>query len=255
MKEEVVRLLQSALVTLLLGAGFLSQPSPAYRVEREPVADGAELVTVFGRLYDPASGSQDLDVPLLSVLRDSLGDSDPANDRLRQSLDTDQHTAHAVAARRLRAFVWIFSRWKQEPRQSGSVAHSGLGLALPKRVQQFVQRRAAGAGIRSAGRGHSIHHAHLSRTIRAIITSCRYSRLSPLWTIWSAIPASLSILPDSQLREIYSRLSLSTRAFGGLVREQQLSKYYDKETSQLPRDARPQLGVASPARRTQRPDF
>ncbi len=75
-------MLQSALVTLLVGAGFLSQPYPAYRVEREPVADGAELVTVFGRLYDPASGSQDLDVPLLSVLRDSLGDSDPANDRL-----------------------------------------------------------------------------------------------------------------------------------------------------------------------------
>ena len=46
-------------------------------------------------------------------------------------------------------------------------------------------------------------------------------------------PASLSVLPDSQLREIYSRLSLSTHAFGGLVREQQLSKYYDKQTSQL----------------------
>ena len=33
LKEEVVRLLQSALVTLLLGAGFLSQPPPSYRVE------------------------------------------------------------------------------------------------------------------------------------------------------------------------------------------------------------------------------
>jgi hypothetical protein len=77
-------LLQSALVTLLLGAGFLSQRPPSYRVEREPVADGAELVTIFGRLHNPASGSQDLDVPLVSVLRDSLGDSDPANDRLRK---------------------------------------------------------------------------------------------------------------------------------------------------------------------------
>ncbi len=40
------------------------------------------------------------------------------------------------------------------------------------------------------------------------------------------------MLPDSQFKQIYSRLSLSTRAFGGLVREQQLAKYYDKKTSQ-----------------------
>src|SRR5580698_8699850 len=84
LKEEVVRLLQSALVTLIIGAGFLSQPPPSYRVESAPAADGSELVTVFGRLHNPASGSQDLDVPLLTVLRDSLGDSDPANDRLRK---------------------------------------------------------------------------------------------------------------------------------------------------------------------------
>ena len=44
---------------------------------------------------------------------------------------------------------------------------------------------------------------------------------------------SISVLPDSQFREIYARLSLSTHAFGGLVREQQLSKYYDKQTSQI----------------------
>jgi hypothetical protein len=40
-----------------------------------------------------------------------------------------------------------------------------------------------------------------------------------------------SVLPDIQLREIYSRLSLSTRTFGGLVSERNLSRYYDKETS------------------------
>ena len=109
-------MLQSALVTLLIGAGFLSQPSPSYRVEREPVADGAELITVFGRLHDPASSAQDLDVPLLAVLRDSLGDSDPANDRLRYVWILTSTRPTAVAARRLRAFLWIFPRWKQTPR-------------------------------------------------------------------------------------------------------------------------------------------
>jgi hypothetical protein len=83
--------LQSALVTVLVGAGILNQPAPPYRVERQPVAGGAELITVFGRL--PGSGpngtgeshavSETSDVPLLAVLRDSLGDNDPSNDRLR----------------------------------------------------------------------------------------------------------------------------------------------------------------------------
>ena len=97
-------MLQSALVTLLFGAGFLSQPTPSYRVEREPVADGAELITVFGRLHDPASGSQDLDVPLLTVLRDSLGDGDPSNDRLR--------------------YVWILTSTRPTPWQRAASALS-----------------------------------------------------------------------------------------------------------------------------------
>jgi hypothetical protein len=39
------------------------------------------------------------------------------------------------------------------------------------------------------------------------------------------------VLPDADLRELYSRLSLSDRTLGGLVRENKLSKFYDLETS------------------------
>jgi hypothetical protein len=224
--------LQSALVTLLFGAGFLSQPTPSYRVEREPVADGAELITVFGRLHDPASGSQDLDVPLLTVLRDSLGDSDPSNDRLR--------------------YVWILTSTRPTPWQraasalsfgffrAGSRHHANevpsptLDLASPSRSVygnlfgdglQALEFDPLGAAIRST-----------TRTYRG--NSSDYSKLQVFQAIsildnLERDPDSLSVLPDSQLREIYSRLSLSTHAFGGLVREQQLSKYYDKQTSQI----------------------
>ena len=225
-------MLQSALVTLLFGAGFLSQPTPSYRVEREPVADGAELITVFGRLHDPASGSQDLDVPLLTVLRDSLGDSDPSNDRLR--------------------YVWILTSTRPTPWQraasalsfgffrAGSRHHATgvpsptLDLASPSRSVygnlfgdglQALEFDPLGAAIRST-----------TRTYRG--NSSDYSKLQVFQAIsildnLERDPDSLSVLPDSELREIYSRLSLSTHAFGGLVREQQLSKYYDKQTSQI----------------------
>lgn len=61
-----------------------SAPSAQFRVERMPVAGGAELLTIFGRLDGMRSGSLPApEVPLVSVARDTLGDNDPENDRLR----------------------------------------------------------------------------------------------------------------------------------------------------------------------------
>jgi hypothetical protein len=61
-------------------------PSPitefgTVRVESRPVPGGGELYTYFGN--ESASGSS-RDIPFLSILRDTLGDSDPTNDRLRE---------------------------------------------------------------------------------------------------------------------------------------------------------------------------
>ncbi len=224
-------MLQSALVTLLCGAGFLSQPPPSYRVELEPVADGAELVTVFARLHDPASGSQDLDVPVLTVLRDSLGDGDPANDRLRYVwiLTSARPTPWQRAASALSfGFFRAGSR-----RHANRVPSPALDLASPSRSVygnllgdglQALEFDPLGAAIRSTTRtyrGNSSDYSKL-QVFQALSTLDNLER----------DPASFSVLPDSQLREIYSRLSLSTHAFGGLVREQQLSKYYDRQTSQ-----------------------
>jgi len=55
-----------------------------FRIERLPVTGGAELLTIFGRLDGmPTGGRPAPEVPLVSVLRDTLSDDDPENDRLR----------------------------------------------------------------------------------------------------------------------------------------------------------------------------
>ena len=224
-------MLQSALVTLIIGAGFLSQPSPSYRLEREPAADGAELITVFGRLHDPASSTQDLDVPLLAVLRDSLGDSDPANARLRSVwiLTSTRPTAWQRAASAL-----SFGYFRAGSRSHANrVPSPALDLAAPYRSVysnlfsdglQALEFDPLGAAIRSTTRtyrGNSSDYSKL-QAFQALATLDNLDR----------DPASVSLLPDSQFKQIYSRLSLSTRAFGGLLREQKLAKYYDKKTSQ-----------------------
>src|SRR4051794_8144856 len=55
--------------------------SPGLRTETTTVPGGAELITYFQQVRTSAESSE---FPLIAVLKDTLGDSDPSNDRLRQ---------------------------------------------------------------------------------------------------------------------------------------------------------------------------
>ena len=61
--------------------------SPAdgdFRVEKVAVAGGAEIVTVLARKKaDDNTQGPIVDLPMISILRDTLGDERPENDRLR----------------------------------------------------------------------------------------------------------------------------------------------------------------------------
>jgi hypothetical protein len=226
-------LLESALVCFVLGAGILSPPVPEYRSESQPVAGGAELVTVFARLNAAApADSPDLDIPLLAVLRDSLGDDDPDNDRLRSVwiLTSTRPTLWQRTASAL-SFGYFRARSK---RHAGRAPSPAIDLAAPSKSVysdllgdslQALELDPLGMAVRST-----------TRTYRT--NADDYSKLQvfqALGALDNLAPESggQSALTETQLHEIYSRLSLSTRTFGGLVREQYLSSYYDKETSQL----------------------
>jgi hypothetical protein len=60
--------------------------APRFRVERRPVAGGAELITIWGRVVgtEPVRETQSEELPLVTVLRDTLGDEIKENDILRQ---------------------------------------------------------------------------------------------------------------------------------------------------------------------------
>ena len=55
-----------------------------FRVEKFRVAGGSEIITIFANLKNPGDAANTTnEVPLVSVLRDTLGDEIPENDRLR----------------------------------------------------------------------------------------------------------------------------------------------------------------------------
>ncbi|HJP91032.1 MAG TPA: hypothetical protein VJ875_03700, partial [Pyrinomonadaceae bacterium] len=52
-------------------------------MERIQVPGGAELITVHAKLAGLESNENDKWIPLVSILRDTLGDDNPENNRLR----------------------------------------------------------------------------------------------------------------------------------------------------------------------------
>jgi hypothetical protein len=224
-------LLESALISVVLGAGLLSNPGPAYHAQAQPVAGGAELVTVYAKIDDRAPGTPHLDVPVLAVLRDSLGDHDAENDRLRSVwiLTSTRPTFWQRAASALSfGYFRVGNR-----RHSDGIPSPTLDLAAPgKSVYsnllgdslQALELDPLGAAIRST-----------TRTYRG--NSADYNKLQVFQALanldnLALQPGSRRVLPDGEFDELYARLSLSTRTFGGLVRKQNLVRYYEKQTSQ-----------------------
>jgi len=65
-------------------ADAAARSSQQFRLERMQLSGGAELLTIFARLDGVNSaGDNNAEVPLISVVRDTLSDSNSENDRLR----------------------------------------------------------------------------------------------------------------------------------------------------------------------------
>ncbi|MEJ7709562.1 MAG: hypothetical protein WKF84_06815 [Pyrinomonadaceae bacterium] len=88
----VIALVAQTLSPLALLAQQQQQPLPpgepaanALRLEQVPVANGAELLTIWERLGDEDEKRLGTarEIPVVSVLRDTLGDEVPENDILR----------------------------------------------------------------------------------------------------------------------------------------------------------------------------
>ena len=93
------------------------------RFEIVPVDDGAELLTLFFTAHPDSGRDEDDDVPLISVLRDTLGSSDPDVHRLRY-LWVHTYAAPGIKQRLAAATPFAYSRF-------GNTATSNRGIPSP----------------------------------------------------------------------------------------------------------------------------
>src|ERR1041384_7375714 len=135
-----------------------SPTTPTFRVEKLSVTGGSELLTIFGRV-DGLRHSNSPEVPLVSVLRDTLGDNNPENDRLRYIwvLTSARPTLLQHAAAFIPFFYWRPDLGKNMNRKPAAVLDMGntskvVWNSLAQAAVQAAAIDSNGALIRSTTR-------------------------------------------------------------------------------------------------------
>jgi hypothetical protein len=211
-------------VLLTCSLPFLSLAgSPDLRLERTPVSGGAELLTVFGSL-SADSASTGL-VPLISVLRDTLGDQDPDNDRLRYiwilTSAKPNILRHAAAA--LPFFYWQPNLGKGADSRPSPVIDMGntrrnVWADVAERIVQVSALDSFGSVLRTSSRRYRENIGD-ERRVRLIEGMAVLSELEN-------VPEVKTLLSDPELLEIEARLTLAGQPLGGLVNAKKLPKAY-----------------------------
>jgi hypothetical protein len=201
--------------------------TPEFRIERLPVDSGAELLTVFGRVPQSAPG-QIAEIPLLAVLRDTLGDQDPENDRLRYVwvLTSSRPTLLQRAMGSLPFFYWRTHVTHAADKRPEPVLDLGAPArpvltSLAGSTTQVLALDPEGALIRSSTRSYrnnlqDSHRLHLLEGLTVI------SGLEDR-------PDGTAVFSQEELVEIETRLMLAGHTLGGFVSASRLDSAYAKE--------------------------
>ena len=192
-----------------------------------PVSGGAELLTVLVPALDDGE-----EVPLVSVLRDTLGDQDPQNDRLRSVWVLT--TANPSVLQRMKATVPFFYWRSSSNKKTSSVARplldmsnasSSVWSSVAQSLTQVVALDSTAPMIRASSR----------RYLTNVVNRRRAQYVDAL-TVLSLIgegSESRDALSEEEWLDIQARLMLGGQTFGGLVSEEKLPSAYLIRRSQL----------------------
>ena len=209
--------------------------SELLRPEKIEVPGGAELITVQARLIGLESDKTDKWIPLVSILRDTLGDEDPENNRLRYVWPLT-YTRPTLKQKLAAAIPFFYTRVGNKERTT-KTPPPALDLAAP---ESDVWNRMFWAALQN------ILLDPYGTPVKASTSSYRRNtsdyrkshiiRALSVLSLYEAVEGE-SALSKSEMATIQARLLLTDKTFGGLVDDINLRNYYAKKTTQV-RDVR-----------------
>lgn len=233
------------------GTSTSPQSATSFRLERTDVGGEAELLTVFSTsdkdfitdssspvsstLASPLAASSATtsptsiapgDVPLVSILRDTLGDSDPTNDILRQVWMLT-YTRPTVKQRLAAATPFLYTRIGNKKSTGKGVPPPVIDLAAADRDvwQRFMWTALQSLLIDS--QGFAVKAS--SRSYRRNISDYRKAHLIRALAVLALFEAQGNTAPaftPTELHEISARLSLAETTFGGIIDDINLQRVY-----------------------------
>jgi hypothetical protein len=209
--------------------------SQIMRLERIEVEGGAELITVHARLDGLESTNNDKWIPLVSILRDTLGDNTVENNRLRYVWPLT-YTRPSMKQRLAAAIPFFYARVGNKNR-ARSTPPPALDLASPESdvwnkifwtALQNILLDPYGTPIKASTSSYRRNTSDYrkSHIIRALSVLALYQEVE-----------GQSAFSEAEMATIQARLMLTDKTFGGLVDDSNLQSYYAKQTA-LTRDAR-----------------
>ena len=209
--------------------------SQILRLERVEVPGGAELITVHAKLAGIESPENDKWIPLVSILRDTLGDDNAENNRLRYVWPLT-YTRPTVKQRLAAAIPFFYTRVGNKEKLT-KTPPPALDLASPESevwdkifwtALQNILLDPYGTPIKASTSSYRRNSSDYRRShiIRALSVLALYEAVK-----------GEKVLSGAEMATIQGRLLLSQKTFGGLVDDSKLQSYYAKKTTQA-RDER-----------------
>jgi hypothetical protein len=199
-----------------------------FRLETIEVPGGATLITIHARWQGSDSTTEQDFVPVVSVLRDNLGDSNPENDRLRYVWPLS-YTRPTFWQRISGAIPFLYARVGNKP-SANKPPPPAIDLASTDNevwekifwtALQNMLLDPYGAPVKASTRSYrrNITDYRKSQIVRALSVLSLYESIN-----------GTNVFSTSEMAEIQSRLLLTDKTFGGIIDEMNLEPYYERHT-------------------------
>jgi hypothetical protein len=215
-----------------LGSPIAKESDPQqFRVERVEVANGGELLTLFASLKNPQGTEQSAEeLPLISVLRDTLGDERPENDKLRH-LWVLTYTHPTMSQRLAGAIPFLYRKVGDRTEAPKGAPPPIMDLASTDRevwnrlfwfaIQNFALDP-TGIAVRAT-----------TRTYRENLSDYKNSQIQrglAALSLFENTSGSESPFTEHEFADLQGRMILDRKLFGGTVAESRLAHVARKES-------------------------
>ena len=204
--------------------------TPAFRIEKIPVAGGAEIITLFAKQGNfgerPQSGPAE--IPLVSILRDTLGDDHPENDRLRYVWMLTY--TRASFWQKTAAFVpFLYTRTTNK----GAVGTappppiadmSAADHRIWSRVFWVVFKKLILGEMGVGPKASALQYRQNTMDYRRSSVASALAVLS----LYESVEGE-KVLSDAESKDIQAKLWLTDKTFGEFMQNENLHRVYDKE--------------------------